>query len=59
MTGSHRSAHLKAVVVSAVLAAAALAHGWTARTARPRPEPLSVPATDPPPAHVPAPEDGT
>ena len=42
MTSGHRSAHVKAVVLGAVLAAAALAYGWTRRAARPVPEPLSV-----------------
>ena len=41
MTSGHRSAHVKVVVLSTVLAAAALAYGWTRHSGRPVPEPLS------------------
>ncbi len=36
----HRSAHLKAVLASAVVAGGVLAYGWGIRTARPVPNPL-------------------
>ena len=42
VTSGHRSAHVKAVVLGTILAAAALAYGWTRHAARPVPEPLSV-----------------
>ncbi len=42
MTSGHRSAHVKVVVLGVVLAAAALAYGWTRHAGRPVPEALSV-----------------
>ena len=42
MRSGHRSAHVKAVVLSTVLAAGALAYGWASRAGRPVPEPLFV-----------------
>lgn len=42
----HRSAHVKVVVLGALLAAGALAYGWAVRAGRPVPEPFSVPAAD-------------
>ena len=42
MTSGHRAAHVKAVVAAAILTAALLAYGWTARAARPVPQPLAI-----------------
>ena len=42
MTFGHRTAHLKAVFAGAVLAGGVLFLGWTARAARPVPQPLSA-----------------
>ena len=42
MRRGHRSAHPWVVIVSAILAACALAFGWMTRSRRPVPEPLAV-----------------
>ena len=43
----HRSAHLKAVLASAVVAGGVLAYGWSVRAARPVPDPFSGDAPAP------------
>lgn len=42
MRSGHRSAHLWVVLVSAILAACVLLHGWLARSGRPETEPLAA-----------------
>lgn len=42
MRSGHRSAHVKVVAASAILAAAALICGWSTRASRPVPEDFSV-----------------
>ena len=42
MRRGHRSAHPWVVIVSAILAACALAFGWMTRSRRPVPEPLAT-----------------
>lgn len=54
VTRGHRSAHVKAVVLGTILAAAVLAYGWTRQAGRPVPAPLSVPG-----AAAPIPGDGS
>lgn len=44
MRSGHRSAHPWVVIVSAILAACALAFGWMMRSQRPVPEPLAAAA---------------
>ena len=42
MRSGHRSAHVRVVIVSAILAACVLIFGWIARSRRPVPEPLAT-----------------
>ena len=42
MRSGHRSAHLWVVLVSAILAACVLLHGWVTRSERPEPEPMAA-----------------
>lgn len=53
VTGGHRSAHVKVVVLGMILAAAVVVYGWTRQAGRPVPAPLSVPG-----AVAPIPGDG-
>ena len=50
MRRGHRSAHVKAVAASAVLAGAVIALGWCVRAARPVPERLAPVRTEAPAA---------